>query len=340
MNEKIHTETNPGWSTDGLAGSEFATVEPADEFLHAVPADASYTHTETSYWGFCVPDRNLMAEIYIWFHPVLGTMSAGVLLFTGKRGSSLAADFVHHHHFLPMPDAIDSYRIEPVGLEIQVLEPLREIRMRHQDPDRDVSFDVLFSAAMPPVGRPNGHHLIQVMRTTGELELYGESIPIDGYFTRDRSWGADRFETPMDVPPITWMTGNASDDLAFHLVAFDEPSLRPDWLDHYERPVAGDNLMWGFIRRKGETRSIRRAAKLTRRAADGVTPDGFTLQLEDVAGDVLDLEGTITAQAPWATWQNVVVWYSLTRWEIDGQEAWGDCQDIQYNRYVHTFSRS
>ena len=127
MSERA-TVTNPGWSTSGLAGARFATVVPEDEFLHPVAPGAHYATTETSYWGFCVPERDLMAEIYIWFHPALGTMSAGILLFRGKKPSSLAADFVHHHHFLPMPAQIGNYRIDAIGLQIEVLEPLKKIR--------------------------------------------------------------------------------------------------------------------------------------------------------------------------------------------------------------------
>lgn len=333
------TITNPGWSTAGLAGARFAAVAPEDEFLHPVPPGAPYATTETSYWGFCVPAQRLMAEIYIWFHPALGTMSAGILLFRGKQPSSLAADFVHHHHFLPMPAQIADYTIDAIGLSIQVVEPLKCIRMRCQDPERELSFDVTFTAAMPPIGRPNGHHLVQLMRTVGDLNLFGEHIPIDGYFTRDRSWGAERHETPRDVPPITWMTGNVDGDLAFHLVAFDDPALGPDWLDHYEQPAAGQNLMWGFLRRNGVTTSVRAARKLTHRERDGVTPRAFDLEIVDENGVVLPLHGVVTARAPWATWQNVVVHYCLTRWEIDGRVGWGDCQDIQYNRYVHEFTR-
>lgn len=336
---KSATETNPGWSTSGLAGARLGTLIPEDEFLHAPQPDAGYATTETSYWGFCVPERKLMCEIYLWFHPVLNTMSAGVLLFTGKRSSSLASDYVHHHHFLPMPEQIAHYVVPQVGLDIEVIEPLKVIRIRHQDPERDVSFDILFEGAISPVGRPNGKHLIQVMRTTGTLNLYGERIAVDNYFTRDRSWGAERFETPQDVPPITWMSGNAGSDLAFHLVAFDDPARKPDWLGHYERPTAGNNLMWGFLQRGGELRSIAAVSKLTHRANDGTTPTGFDIAIHTDEGEPLALKGEIVAQAPWATWQNVVVWYSLTRWEIDGREAWGDCQDIQYNRYVHQFSR-
>ncbi len=338
MSERA-TITNPGWSTHGLAGQEFAPVLPRDEFLHPAPPDAGYALTETSYWGFCIPERNLMAEIYIWFHPVLRTMSAGVLIFTGKRASSLAADFVHHHHFLPMPDDISHYRIDAIGLDIEVIEPLKKIRMRCQDPERPVSFDVMFTDALPPLGRPNGNHLIQLMHTVGVLDLYGESIPIDSYFTRDRSWGAERHETPRDLPPITWMTGNADGELAFHLVAFDDPAMGPDWLGRFDQPLAGQNLMWGFIRRNGRTAPVCAARKLTHREADGVTPRAFDLEIIDDRGEALKLHGEITARVPWATWQNVVVHYSLTRWEIDGRVAWGDCQDIHYNRFVHEFSR-
>lgn len=336
---KRATVTNPGWSTHGLAGAPFAPVLPEDEFLHAIPDGAGYALSETSYWGFCVPERDLMAEIYIWFHPVLRTMSAGILIFSGKRPSSLASDFVHHHHFLPMPEDISRYRIDAIGLEIEVIDPLRAIRMCCRDPERPVSFDVLFTAALPPIGRPNGKHLVQLMRTVGELDLFGEKIPIDGYFTRDRSWGAERYETPRDVPPITWMTGNADGELAFHLVAFDDPALGPDWLGRFDEPLPGENLMWGFLRRNGRTSSIRAARKLTHREADGVTPKGFDLEIVDEHGESLRMHGDITARAPWATWQNVVVHYSLTRWVIDGRVAWGDCQDIQYNRFVHEFSR-
>jgi hypothetical protein len=209
-----------------------------------------------------------------------------------------------------------------------------------KDPERDVGFEVTFTGALPPLGRPNGHHLVQPMHAVGHLDLYGERIAIDGYFTRDRSWGAERHETPRDLPPITWMTGIVDASCSFHLVAFDDPALHPDWEGRFASPKAGENLMWGYIHRKGETRSIRAVRKRTLREADGVTPKGFEIGIVDETGETLELNGVITARAPWATWQNVVVYYSLTRWEIDGRTAWGDCQDIHYNRFVHEFTRS
>ena len=332
------TILNPGWTTDGLRGGKFPTILPKDEFLHPVPADATYAWTETSYWGFTAPSHTLMAEIYIWYHPQLKVMSAGVLIWRGLRTSSLAADYVNHHHYLPLPDQIGKYRIDAIGLEIEILDPLKSARLRMDDPERGVSFDVTVRGAIPPVSRPNGHHLVQPMKCEGTLNLYGETIPIDDYFMRDRSWGAERHETPRDVPPITWMTG-MTDGFSFHLVAFDDPALNPDWAGRFSSPSAGENLLWGFLHKDGQTTSIIRASKRTRREADGHSPRGFDMQIEDDAGRILDMRGEVTARVPWNTWQNLIVHYSLTRWNIDGLIAWGDCQDIHYNRYVHEFAR-
>lgn len=331
------TVLNPGWTTATSTRGRPA-LGAEDELLHAVPVDAGYAWTETSYWGFTAPAHNLMCEIYIWFHPAMKVMSAGVLLWRGLRGSSLAADYVNHHHFLPMPDGIGHYRIDAIGLEIEIVEPLHHARLKMHDPARGVSFDVVAQGAHAPVSRPNGHHLVQPMKVTGALDLYGENIAIDGYFMRDRSWGADRFESPLDLPPITWMTGMA-EDFSFHLVAFDDPALEPDWKGAFSQPSEGENLLWGYLAMDGRTTAITRASKRTRREIDGHSPRGYDMEIEDDAGRVLKMHGEVTARVPWNTWQNVVVHYGLTRWDIEGRIAWGDCQDIQYNRYVHAFAR-
>lgn len=332
------TILNPGWTTSGLAGAPLPMITPADELLHPVPPDAGYAWTETAYWGFCAPAHNLMAEIYIWFHPQLKVMSAGILIWRGFRASSLAADYVNHHHFLPMPDRIDKYRIEALGLDIEIIEPLSAARLRMSDPDRGVSFDVVARGMISPVSRPNGHHLVQPMKVEGTLDLYGETISIDGHFMRDRSWGAERHETPRDLPPITWMTGMA-DDFSFHLVAFDDPASGPDWAGRFTQPAAAENLVWGYLHHEGRTTSIIKAEKLTRREPDGHSPRGFDMAISDAEGRRLSMRGDVTARVPWNTWQNVVVHYSLTRWTIGDRIAWGDCQDIHYNRYVHQFAR-
>lgn len=330
---------NPGWAVQEYAGKPLSQPKPPDEFLHPLPANPPYAWTETSYFGFLIPERDLMAEIYMWYHPALNTMSAGVLIWRGIKTFALQSEFVDHHHFLPMPVDIGHYSVPQIGLEMQVIEPLRVIESRFKSPHANVSFHVRHTGILPPLGRPNATHFVQPMHTIGELNLHGETFTIDSHFTRDRSWGAERFETPQDWPPITWMTGTADADLSFHVVAFDEPSLGPDWRGAFDMPKSGENMMWGYLHKDGTTAPITRTLKRTLREADGVSPRGFELTLEDAAGRSLSGFGFVTARVPWNTNQNMLVNYSLTRWDFGGRVAWGDCQDIFWNRYAREFSK-
>lgn len=122
-----------------LAGQPLGTAVAADEFLHAPAASGHYSATETSYFGFNVPEHALNGEIYVWFHPVLWIMSASVYIWRGIHASTLSCDYVNHYHFLPFPDHdIDDYRIEELGLHIRVLEPLRAVQIDCVDDQRGV----------------------------------------------------------------------------------------------------------------------------------------------------------------------------------------------------------
>ena len=322
-----------------LAGQPLGTAVAADEFLHAPASSGHYSATETSYFGFNVPEHALNGEIYVWFHPVLRIMSASVYIWRGVHASTLSCDYVNHYHFLPFPDHdIDDYRIEELGLHIRVLEPLRAVQIDCVDDQRGVRFSLLSRAIMPPAVRPGGCHFTQAMRTTGTLELQGTRYTIDGWFSRDRSWGQERRETSRLIPPFTWMVGVVDDEFAFHALAFDSVDTGPEWLSRY--PVQGlENLVWGYVHQHGETRPLVSARKATRRAADGLAPTGFSLVLKDVTGASHEIEGEVRARMPWQTWQNMNVYFCQTRWQCSQGVGWGDAQDIQQNDFVHHFRR-
>ena len=322
-----------------LAGQPLGTAVAADEFLHPPAASGHYSATETSYFGFNVPEHALNGEIYVWFHPVLRVMSASVYIWRGFRASTLSCDYVNHFHYLPYPaHDIDDYAIDELGLRVRVLEPLRAVQIEFEDAQRDVRFSLLSRAIMPPAVRPGGFHFTQAMRTTGLLELHGTRYIIDGWFSRDRSWGQERRETSRRIPPFTWMVGVVDDRFAFHALAFDAVDSRPPWLSRY--PMQGqDNLVWGYAWRDGGIRPLVSAWKSTRRAADGVSPAGFSLVLRDTAGESYEIEGEVRARMPWQTWQNMNVYFCQTRWESALGVGWGDAQDIQQNDFVHHYLR-
>lgn len=322
-----------------MAGQPLSAPKPADELLHPPAASGHYSATETSYYGFNIPEHRINGEIYLWFHPVLRVMSASIYIWKGDKPATLACEYVNHHHYLPMPTGpIDDFEVAEVGLRIRVLEPLKSVLLECSDRDRGVSFRVQMDAVAPPAGRPGGFHFTQAMRTRGSLDLYGERFEIDGYFSRDRSWGQERRETSRVGPPFTWMVGVFDDDFAFHATAFDSPEAGPEWLSRY--PIEpGRNLGWGYVWRDRQLFSLTAARKSTLRKADGVTPSGYSLVLEDSGGATHRLRGEVAACMPWQTWQNMNVFFCMTRWESERGVGWGDSQDIQQNDFVRNFTR-
>ncbi|MBI1180045.1 MAG: hypothetical protein GC201_05765 [Alphaproteobacteria bacterium] len=323
-----------------LVGEPLAAIAKRDEFLHPVAPGAGYASTETSYFGFNIPEKQLNGEIYVWFHPALRVMSASVYIWRGIRRSTLACDYVNHFHFLPFPGGdIDDYEIAPLGLRIRVMEPLEALEITCKDPERNVSFRLVQKAIMPPAGRPGGFHFTQAMKVDGELNLHGEQFVVDGYFSRDRSWGQERHEVARSMPPLSWMVGIFGDDLAFHVLAFDDPALGPETADVFASPPPGRNLIWGYVWRGGTLLPVKRAGLLTTREPDGLAPRVKQMEVEDAGGQVHRIRGTVDARMPWQTWQNMNVYFCLTRWEWDGRIGWGDTQDIQYNEFVRRFAR-
>ena len=322
-----------------IAGQPLTRPVPADELLHPPVETGHYSATETSYYGFNIPEHRLNGEIYMWFHPILKMMSASVYIWKGLKASTLACEYINHFHYLPMPStSIDDYEVPEVGVRIKVLEPLKSIRIDCADADRGVSFTLKMDAIMPPGGRPNGGHFTQAMKCTGSLDLYGEKYVIDGYFSRDRSWTQERRETSRIAPPVSWMVGVWDDDFAFHTTAFDSIERKPEWADRYPLEP-GKNLNWGYVWRDGELFSVTKASKLTIREPDGLTPRVILLDLEDAGGKSHSFRGTVEACMPWQTWQNMNVYFAQTRWQSDRGVGWGDTQDIQMNDFVRTFGR-
>lgn len=314
-------------------------VGPQDEFLHAPVATGHYSSTETSYFGFSIPEHLLGGEIYMWFHPILRVMSASVYIWRGIKTSTLACEYVNHFHYLPYPEGdIGDYAIEEIGLRIKVLEPLRSVQIEFEDALRHVRFSLRLDAIMAPAVPGGRNHFAQAMKTRGALDLDGEHYVIDGYFTRDRSWTQERREAARLIPPLDWMCGVFNDDFAFHAVGFDDPALKPEWADRYPDITSDTCLSWGYIHKDGRTAALRSLRKRTVREVGGTAPRQFEMELEDVEGRRLQLRGEVAARMPWQTWQNVNVFFNLTRWTCEGLTGWGDVHELQQNDYVRRFT--
>lgn len=312
----------------------FTPVRPEDEFLHPIGPDADARLTETQYFCFNIPSAGINGEIYVWLHPVSGVVSGGLWIWQGNKPWHIAADYHNYQLFMPMPAQIGDYAL-PNGLTIKVLEPLKSFLVTFADAARDTSLRLQLTAIMPPAGRGNGGHLTQAMRTRGELMLRGQHHRIDGFATRDRSWGEPRSEAVQGGPPWSWTTGVFDENFAFHVTAFDSRELHPEWEGRYDS--AGANLLWGYVWKDSRLVGLKRVTQRCLTEEDGVTPRRIELALVDTEGREFSIQGTSVARCPWMAWLNQQTFFCLTRWECEGRVGWGDIQHVVSNDHAVRF---
>src|SRR5262245_52305060 len=74
-------------SSPALCPTEEGFIEPSpeDELLHDHGESDDHTLSETSYFGFNVPEADISCEIYSWFHPTLKVMSGGLMIFRSYK---------------------------------------------------------------------------------------------------------------------------------------------------------------------------------------------------------------------------------------------------------------
>lgn len=317
----------------GESAEYFGTFDAHCEEFQPWASEAGYELIETSYFGFSIPEAGINGEVYHMFHPNLRVASGGIFIFQGVKPIFQAADCVDYRSFMPMPARMfgETY---PNGLRIDVIEPCKRYRIRFEDSAQGTKLDYETWSIMPHAVRPTGGHFTQAMACRGSLMLQGRQYEIDGYFTRDRSWGDPRTERAMPLQPLVWQTGVFDETFAFHVLAADTPEYHPDWKDRYPQFPAGANHLWGYVWRDGKLLGVKHVDQRTRRAADGLTPSSVDLVIEDEEGGRHEFSGEVVACLPYEPWNNVVVHMSLARWQHQGRLGWGDVQDIKYPGFV------
>jgi hypothetical protein len=304
-----------------LAG--FSEPPPDAELLHQESPDADFTQSETSYLGFNIPEAGIDCMIYHWFHPHLQVMSGGILLYQGYKQFTGQGEYVDYRNFLPYPDQIEDVRY-PTGVHVKVIEPLSALDLDFASPDGSVRFEVACRAIMPAAERPDRAHFAQAMRCEGELVLGGTTYPIDGFYTRDRSYSQPRPEDPHPIAPTTWVVAVFGEELAFHIVGSDTDEL------------TDEQLRWGYVWNDGQLRRPVKMRKSTVRADDGMTPIGTTIELEDETGETYLLEGTGIANLPMSFWPNMTTHLMLTEYRLGDRIGHGDYQDVHFGHWLRS----
>jgi hypothetical protein len=324
----------------------FAPIAPEDDLLHPCEAEAPYTRIETYLLGFNIPEQAINCNIYLLWHPVLGCMSAHIFVTQGAvtYRHQLEAPYFNERQYLPAAagPGIFDLQLGACTARIAVEEPLNRIAIRFSDSERDFTLDLVSKAALPPVGRPGGKHFTQLMRNRGILHLAGQSLAIDGYYMRDRSWGYERPEGAEAAPPYRWITGwNARGDGM--VIAWLDTEMMGDAFADWRRETEGSRaankwehggatpgvtLRSGWISRGGDVRAVR-SARIACLAdpADPRLTRGITLDVVDVLGEVHAIRGTVRQSYPKMYWQTMLTWMHMVDFDWDGLPGHGDLMD-------------
>jgi hypothetical protein len=320
----------------------FGNAVPDDDLLHpaANAKITDYACTETQYLGFNIPEADISGVNYIWHHPHLKQVLGGSVVYKGIKRQIIASELCDIRSFMrddALAGDLRHYKLD-TGTEVRIIEPLKKLQLRYDDPLRKNHFDVTLTAIMPPAMWPTGRHFEQAMKTEGKLTLRGEKYDVRGYFIRDRSWGEARSEINMPIPATSWLTGTFNDGFAFNCNAVDHPDLNPLWKGHFEIPE--DKLLFGgWIWLDGELTPIISARKHVDYDISTLIPRSVDLSVVDAKRRKFAMHGTIRSAIPFNCWMNVHAPICLTRWECRGLTGWGDTQDIQWSDFVQACLR-
>lgn len=289
---------------------------PDDEF-HPPTTDDPYW-TETCWFTFTVPERRLSGQLYPFFRPNQGVAAGGVYFWDETGSTPWTCRYAKNFWHLPVPDQPLSDIELPNGIRYRCIEPLSTYEVSYRDPDGgDLAVDLRFSAVAEP--HYLGHsHLDQPGRYRGTVHLDGETIEVDSFGFRDRSWGPRSQMGPGLAQSAARQGGysyaTASADDGFHTITMDFGNGCQSIHGHYTR--GGQRAVLVSANREVVERD-RDSGFPLRVVIDGVDADGRTLHAEGVCRNHLAVFLN----------PNLFTVNCLTEWSFDGVTAFGEDHD-------------
>jgi hypothetical protein len=282
------------------------------------PTDPEWT--ETCWFTFTVPERNLSGQLYPFFKPTLGVASAGAYFWDDTGDQIWNCLYAKTFWHLPIPEQPLSNLQLGNGARYEVLEPGTRYRIGYDDPDDgdEVHVDLTFTALAKPhlLGES---HLDQPGRYQGEIILRGERIPVDAFGFRDRSWGP-RTQHGQGIHATPSKRGgysyaNAADGRGFHAITMD----------------FGDGVAYaihGYVIADGQWGKVVEGRRdvLERDSGCGA-PTKVRLTATDEHGRSIEAIGVTRNRLGFAINPNLWTWNCLTEWSWSGTTGYGEDHD-------------
>jgi hypothetical protein len=287
-----------------------------DDRFHQI-ADPSPMWTETTWWGFMVPERSIGGMLYTLFRPNLGVATVVTQVWDAEAVEPWRSPYARSLWHLPMPDG-DLDDIEVGLLRMRRVEPLAAYELRYADGEA-LALDLRFDAVMEPhnvVARDSFGHFDQLCRVTGTIRVSGDDVAVDCHAVRDRSWYVrDDFRSMRSG--YTYGAVDANE----HFLAYSRPPEDGD-VDGDECAVFG-----GYLVRDGEKADLRDGTRrvISRRRGH---PDEVEVTATDERGRELVARGRIAASLASQSTPGMFAWMSIAAWTINGRDGHGEDHDV------------
>jgi hypothetical protein len=290
-----------------------------DDRFHEVPVPDPLW-TETTWWGFMVPERGMGGMIYTLFRPNLGVAALVTQVWDADHVEAWESPYARSLWHLRMPEG-DLDDVDVGFLHLRRLAPLRSYRLTYEDGE-SLALDLTYEAVMEPhavaAGREFGH-FDQLCRVTGEVRLGGDAIGVDSHAVRDRSWYVRD-----DLRSMRSAYTYGAIDTGEHFLAYTRPGK-----DGEDGSAGGDGgaVFGGYLVRDGEKAELKDGERrvVTRRRGH---PDEIELTATDANGRRLEARGRVTASLASQSTPGMFAWMSIADWTIGGRTGHGEDHDV------------
>lgn len=311
-------------------------IKPSDEYFHPATDDPFWN--ESGWFSIMVPEKKICGWVYLHHRPNMNYSVCGLALWDPSGEDSYNCLFYNHGDTFPLLPNFDMFNFRlPNGMEVECIEPLKKFRF--QSHAEECKADLTWTAFMEPVepGFPEEwgkHHYEQGGQMTGTIELEDETVEVNCFSNRDRSWGP-RTVSVSGHPRSGFPWAIASEDHCFLVFPTGDKPAKDD-------PAYGekDSLIAGWYIKDGLTGLISEGERsITKRGHDG-RPLYSMLKAKDEHGRVLEAEGR------WVNWLKLTTlpflfqWWSLVEWQFDGVTAWGEDEEFWPLQPARKFIRS
>ena len=295
-------------------GSWGLTTE--DDTFHERTDDPWWT--ETVWFAWMVPERGLLGYFYPVFRPNLGVQAGGVLVMDphGELPWELPVFDYHWHQQIPPSCDLRNTTLNN-GMRIQCQEPGRVFLLEFENRDLTLSLRVegvvkpLLTRGTPPF---NKGHIDQICHVTGSMVMGGETIPVDSFAMRDRSWGPRQDGRQ---PQVGYSYATQDADNAWLTVTIGKGM-------NYQ-VTTGFNVVGGVWSRMAS------GHRIVHRGAEG-KPEAYEIEATDELGRTVRAAGVMVSRQVFTAYPSMFCWDALVEWKADGFHGWGEDQDCWHPR--------